>query len=94
MHLALTDPDSSEVVPHSAPDSSNDAVDVVTGRFHDGTMLVAVTRCNANSAPTTCPAPGFPASYLGSENLSTGKISPVPVRGPILQPRGLIFING
>ena len=143
VHLVLTDPDSSEVVPHSAArfagdfmltsqgdleqiflsrrglsvlrlsqsiddsawatdrdgrlfatDSSNDAVDVVTGRFRDGTMLVAVTPCNANSAPSTCPAPGFPANFLGSENLSTGQISPVQVSGPSLQPKGLIFVNG
>jgi hypothetical protein len=145
VHLALTDPDSSEVVPHPArfagdfmltsqgdleqiflsrhrdrglsvlrlspsiddsaratgrpgrlyaTDSSSDAVDVVTGRFRDGTMLVAVTPCNANSAPSTCPAPGFPANFLGSENLRTGQISPVQVSGPNLQPKGLIFVNG
>jgi hypothetical protein len=146
VHLALTDPDSSEVVPGSsgrfagdymldsqgdleqiflsrhhdhalsvlrlsqsvddsawatsrdgrlyATDSSHDAVDVVTGRFRDGTMLVAVTPCNANSAPSTCPAPGFPANYLGSENLRTGQVSPVQVSGPTLNPKGLIFLNG
>ena len=77
-----------------ATDSSNDAVDVVTGRFRSGTMLVAVTPCNANSAPSTCPAPGFPANFLGSENLRTGQISPVQVSGPNLQPKGLIFVNG
>jgi hypothetical protein len=142
VHLALTDPDSSEVVPHSAArfagdfmltsqgdleqiflsrrglsvlrlsqsiddsawatdrdgrlyasDSSNDAVDVVTGRFHGGTMLVAVTPCNANSAPSTCPAPGFPANFLGVENPRTGQISAVPVSGPSLLPKGLIFLN-
>jgi hypothetical protein len=146
VHLALTDPDSSEVVPHSAArfggdfmldsqgdleqiflsrhddhrlsvlrlsqsvddsawatdrdgrlyatDGSNDAVDVVTGQFHDGTMLVAVTPCNANSAPSTCPAPGFPANFLGSENLRTGQISPVQVSGPNLQPKGMAFVSG
>jgi hypothetical protein len=146
VHLALTDPDSSSVVPHSAArfagdfmltsqgdleqiflsrhhdhglsvlqvsqsiddsawataragrlyatDSSSDTVDVVTGRLRGGTMLVAVTPCNANSAPSTCPAPGFPANFLGSENLQTGQISPVPVRGPNLQPKGMVFVNG
>lgn len=77
-----------------ATDSSDDAVDVVTGRFRGGTMLVAVTPCNANCAPSTCPAPGFPANFLGSENLSTGQVSPVQVSGPDLQPKGLIFLNG
>ena len=77
-----------------ATDSSDDAVDVVTGRFRSGTMLVAVTPCNANSAPSTCPAPGFPANFLGSENLSTRQVSPVQVSGPGLQPKGLIFLNG
>jgi hypothetical protein len=78
-----------------ATDSSNDAVDVVTGRFAHDAMLVAVTPCNANSAPSTCPAPpAFPANYLGSEDLSTGQISPVPLSGPSPQPKGLAFING
>jgi hypothetical protein len=145
VHLALTDPDSSEVAPHSAArfggefmldsqgdleeiflgrhhdrglsvlrlsqsiddsawatgrdgrlyatDSSSDSVDVVTGRFRDGTMLVAVTPCNANSAPSTCPAPGFPANYLGSENLWTGQITAVPVSGANLQPKGMLFLG-
>ncbi|HEV2242768.1 MAG TPA: hypothetical protein VGR98_17120 [Streptosporangiaceae bacterium] len=44
--------------------------------------------------PSTSPAPGFPANFLGSENLWTGHISPVQVSGPNLQPKGLIFVNG
>ena len=112
VNLALTDPDSSEVVPHSAArfagdfmltsqgdlvqiflsrhgdhglsvlqlsqsiddsawatdrdgrlyatDSSNDAVDVVTGRFAHDAMLVAVTPCNANSGRPPAPRPGSP----------------------------------
>jgi hypothetical protein len=145
VHLALTDPDSSEVVPHSAArfagdfmldsqgdleqiflnprnhslsvlrlslslddtawatarrghlyttDSNSDAVDVVTGPFRAGTILTAVTPCNANSAPSTCPAPGFPPNFLGTFNLFTGKVSAVPVRGPNLQPKGMLFLNG
>jgi hypothetical protein len=77
-----------------ATDSSNNAVDVVTGRFQDGSVLVAVTPCNANSAPSTCPAPGFQAPYLGSLNLWTGQISAVPTTGTSLQPKGMIFVNG
>jgi hypothetical protein len=142
--LALTDPDSSSVVPDSAPrfagdfmltsqgddeqiflsphdhklsllrlsqsvddtawatdrdgslyttDSSSDTVDVVTGRFQDGSVLVAVTPCNDNLAPATCPAPGFPANYLGSLNPWTGQISAVPVTGASLQPKGMLFLN-
>jgi hypothetical protein len=145
VHLALTDPDSSEVVPRSAArfagdfmldsqgdleqiflnardhslsvlrlsqslddtawatarrghlyatDSNSDAVDVVTGPFRAGTILTAVTPCNANSAPSTCPAPGFPANFLGTFNLFTGKVSAVPVSGPNLQPKGMLFLNG
>ncbi len=67
---------------------------MVTGRFRDGTILTAVTPCNANSAPSTCPAPGFPANYLGTVNPWTGQVSAVPVSGPNLQPKGLIFLNG
>jgi hypothetical protein len=146
VHLALTDPDSSEVVPRSAArfagdfmldsqgdlelifmgrhdghrlsvlkisqsvddsafpadrhgrvyatDSSADTVDVVTGRFHDGTVLTAVTPCNANSAPSTCPAPGFPAPYLGTINLWTGQVTPAPVTGAKIQPKGMVVFNG
>lgn len=77
-----------------ATDSSSNTVDVVTGRFQDGSVLVAVTPCNANSAPATCPAPGFPAPYLGSLNLWTGQISAVQVSGANLQPKGMVFVNG
>jgi hypothetical protein len=67
---------------------------VVTGQFHEGTVLEAVTPCNANSAPATCPAPGFPANYLGTLNPWTGQITQAPVSGPNLQPKGMVFING
>jgi hypothetical protein len=139
--LALTDPDSSEVVPGFAPrfggdfmltsqgdleqiyvhgaqhlsvltlpvsvddtawatawhgafyatDNGGDAVDVIAGTFWPGTAWVAVTPCNANSAPATCPAPGFPANYLGQLNTYTGQITPVKTWGASLHPQGLIF---
>jgi hypothetical protein len=146
--LALTDPDSSQVVPPSAPrfggdfmltsqgdkeqiyvrgagtagqrlfvlrlsraaddtawatsasgrlyatDNAGDAVDVVTGRFRTGTVFEAVTPCDANDAPATCPAPGFPANYVGALNPSTGGISRVPLRGPALHPQGMLFVAG
>ena len=50
-----------------------------------------MTPCNANNAPTTCPAPGFPANSLGTINLKTGAVSAVAVTGPVA-PKGLIFV--
>ena len=140
--LALTDPDSNEVVPSSSPefpgdfmlnaqgdqelifsgasgqslnvlkvsnsvddtawatsasgslyatDSGADAVDAITGSFTPGTAYTAVTPCNANSAPSICPAPGFPANSLGMINLKTGAIGKVAVNG-LIAPKGLIFV--
>jgi hypothetical protein len=77
-----------------ATDSGAGTVDVIAGTFWPGTALVAVTPCGANSAPATCPGPGFPAGYLGRLNLYTGQISRVKLRGASLQPQGLIFAAG
>jgi hypothetical protein len=74
-------------------DSSADTVDMVTGPFRRGTVIVAVTPCNANNAPSTCPGPGFPANYLGWLNPWTGHISPVSLVGPTFQPKGLVFVG-
>jgi hypothetical protein len=152
VQLALTDPDSNEIVPHSGPrfggdfmltsqgdmeqifarvggrsavrlsvlrlsvlrlsqsvddtawatsrsgrlyaaDHDGDTIDVVTGRFPARSIFVAVTPCDANDAPATCPAPGFPPNYLGSLNPWTGQISSVPLRGPDLQPQGMVFVR-
>jgi len=76
-----------------AADHDGDTVDVVTGRFRSGSVFVAVTPCDANNAPATCPAPGFPANYLGSLNPWTGQISAVPVTGPTLEPPGMVFVD-
>jgi hypothetical protein len=75
-------------------DNGAGTVDVITGTFRPGTALVAVTPCNANSAPATCPAPGFPANYLGQLNMSNGQLTAVTLHGPSLHPQGLIFIAG
>ena len=75
-----------------ATDHGAGTVDVIAGTFWPGTALVAVTPCNANSAPATCPAPGFPANYLGQLNMYTGQITPVKLRGASLHPQGLIFV--
>jgi hypothetical protein len=72
-------------------DNSGDTVDAVTGA-RPGTTFTAVTPCNANSAPATCPAPGYPANYLATLNLQTGAFTPASLSGPALQPQGLIFV--
>ena len=72
-------------------DSSANTVDAVTGPFQPGTAYAAVTPCNANNAPTNCPAPGFPQNYLGTIDLSTGKITAFTVNGP-LAPKGMVFV--
>jgi hypothetical protein len=77
-----------------ATDHDADAVDVITGSFWPGTALVAATPCNANSAPATCPAPGFPANYLGQLTMYTGQITRVKLHGASLHPQGLIFVAG
>jgi hypothetical protein len=73
-------------------DNSGDTVDAITGAFPPGTVFVAVTPCDANGAPATCPAPGFPPHYLGQLNMYTGHISPVSLRGPGVEPQGMIFV--
>jgi hypothetical protein len=75
-----------------ATDHDGDAVDAIGGSFWPGTAFVAVTPCDAGNAPATCPAPGFPANYLGKLNMYTGQITPVSLRGPKLEPQGLIYV--
>ena len=72
-------------------DSSADTIDVITGSFTPGTAYTAVTPCNANSAPSNCPAPGYPANYLGSINLKTGAVGKVAFTG-VLTPKGMVFV--
>jgi hypothetical protein len=76
-------------------DSANDTIDEVSGGFDPGTAYVAVTPCGLNSAPGTCPAPGYPANFLGTLNLWTGAITPLslPDLGGVQpQPGGMIFV--
>jgi hypothetical protein len=75
-----------------ATDNGGDTVDMVSGSFWPGTAFVAVTPCDANGAPATCPGPGYPPNYLGQLNMYTGKITPVPVHGASLEPQGMIFV--
>jgi hypothetical protein len=72
-------------------DSTADTVDAITGSFKPGTAYTAVTPCNANNAPTTCPGPGYPANSLGTINLKTGAVGNVAINGAVT-PKGLIFV--
>jgi hypothetical protein len=73
-------------------DNSADTVNRITGPFWPGTVFVAVTPCDENSAPSTCPAPGYPPNYLGELNSWTGQITPVTLLGPAVQPQGMLFL--
>jgi hypothetical protein len=75
-----------------AASTGDDTVDEIEGSFWPGTAFVAVTPCDANNAPATCPAPGFPANYLGHLDMYTGHIDRVPVQGAALHPQGMIFV--
>ena len=82
--------------PHGAlfgADTSGDTIDEVTGHFAAHSIFVAVTPCDADNAPVTCPAPGFPPNYLGLLNPWTGHISRVRHSGPSFEPQGMIFIG-
>ena len=74
-----------------ATDNGAGTVNVVTGPFTPGSVFVAVTPCDANGAPATCPGPGYPANYLGSLNPWTGHISRVAMHGAVLNPQGMLF---
>ncbi|MFZ0383741.1 MAG: hypothetical protein WCD11_22095 [Solirubrobacteraceae bacterium] len=73
-------------------DNSNDTVNEVRGPFEPGEVFVADTPCDANDAPSTCPAPGFPPNFLGQLNPDTGVITPLDVQGPTFEPQGMLFL--
>jgi hypothetical protein len=73
-------------------DQTNDTVDTVTGTFTEGTTYSSVTPRGSNSAPATCPAPGFPANDLATTSMKTGALAPVKLTGPALVSEGMIFI--
>jgi hypothetical protein len=75
-----------------AASTSLDTINEIQGLFWPGVAFVAVTPCDANNAPATCPGPGFPANYLGQLDMFTGQISPVSVHGAALHPQGMIFV--
>ena len=63
-----------------------------TAHTPGSTILTVATPCGSNSAPATCPAAGFGKNFVGSLNMFTGKVSPVPLAGPSIQPQGMIFV--
>lgn len=82
--------------PHGQLVGANTAgstIDVVTGPFPAESIFVAVTPCDADNAPATCPAPGFPPNYLGQLNPWTGIITKLNVHGPAFGPQGMVFIG-
>ena len=70
-----------------------DTVDAITGPFQTGRPYEAVTPCDENSAPATCPGPGYPANSLGELNPWTGVIRPLQVSGAPVQPQGMLFLR-
>jgi hypothetical protein len=75
-----------------ATDNGNDTVNKVTGAFQRGSVLVAVTPCDANGAPNTCPGPGYAANHLGVLDPDTGVITAAVVQGPAVAAQGLLFL--
>jgi hypothetical protein len=73
-------------------DGTADTIDKITGPFTRGSEVTAVTPCNANSAPATCPAPGYAAPYLGAIDMSTGAVTPLSVHGIAVQPKGMLSV--
>lgn len=74
-------------------DAGADTVDVVRGAFRAGDAVVAATPCSAGDAPSPCPAPGYPANFLGTLDLTTGTVAPVDVAGVALHPQGMAFLS-
>jgi hypothetical protein len=74
-------------------DNDNDTVNRITGPFRPGEVFAAVTPCDQNDAPATCPGPGFPPNYLGQINPWTGQIAHVPVAGRSFEPQGMLFLG-
>ena len=71
----------------------SDEIYAITGPFARGSEVAAVTPCNDNKAPSTCPAPGFRPNYLGQINPNTGKVSALAVAGVPVAPNGLLWLT-
>ena len=75
-------------------DNSANEVIAVTGRFERGWEIAAVTPCDSNNAPATCPGPDYPPNYLGRINPWTGVITRLQVSGPAFEPQGMLLVPG
>ena len=73
-------------------DNSDNSIYAITGPFKRGQVFVADTPCDENSAPSPCPAAGYPANFLGELDPWTGVISPVTLAGPAPQAQGMLFL--
>ena len=73
-------------------DNGTNAIYAIKGAFRPGEAFVATTPCDENSAPATCPAPGYPANYLGELDPWSGVITPVTLTGPAPAPQGMLFL--
>ena len=74
-------------------ESGADLIWKVTGPFVRGSEIVSVAPCNANSAPTACPAlPKYPNNTLGEINQATGAVTNLPLTGIKIQPKGLDWV--
>jgi hypothetical protein len=74
-------------------DNSDNSVYAITGPFRRGEVFVADTPCDENSAPATCPAPGYLPNFLGELNPWTGVISPVELAGPAPEAQGMLYLR-
>jgi hypothetical protein len=73
-------------------DNAANTIVEITGPFRPGSVYVADTPCDEDSAPSTCPGPGFPPNFLGQLNPWTGAITAVALDGPAVQPQGMLFL--
>jgi hypothetical protein len=73
-------------------DNGNNTINKITGPFVRGAEYAAVTPCDQNDAPSTCPAPGFPRNYFGRINPQMGGISAIILQGPEVDPQGMLFL--
>jgi hypothetical protein len=73
-------------------DNSDNSVYAITGPFQRGAEFAADTPCDENSAPATCPGPGYPPNFFAEVNPWTGVISPVTLSGPAPQAQGMLYL--
>jgi hypothetical protein len=95
LHLSSSVDDTAWPTPGGAlyvTDNGGDTVTRISGPFKAGSVFVADTPCDENSAPSTCPGPGYPSNYLGLLNPLNGVIARVPLIGPAVQPQGMLFV--